>query len=737
MCPPSHADRLDHALHLYCFGARSLNRARLIYELTKTHGLGWVGYRIRNAIDHKLGLMERKLPITGWDEVSIDRLDITEGEDQFGHYLFSHHDRERYKPILDSLDPGKMDWSERVEQIASGWLSYFSNQPVEVGFPPRWNDNLLQDKPGPPRVHFAKIDEFGCGDVKCIWEPSRFAFAYDLVRAYWRTGDERAAEVFWQLAEDWLEHNPPNRGINWKCGQESTFRAMAWTFALFGFAGCQASTPQRTMRALKLMRATGRRVEAHLAYALSQRNNHGISEAMGLFTIGLLFPLFPESGRWVALGRKHLESQAQSLIYDDGGFAQHSVNYHRVMLDDLLYAIRIGEINDASLSDTLKKQAQRAARWLTHLTEAQHGRAPRIGQDDGALILPLTSRPYDDYRPSTQSACALLEDKALPWANGPWDEHALWLLGPEALQRGRWVEPSGVCEDDLALRDSGVYALRAGELCAYIRAAKYRHRPSQLDQLHVDVWWKGINVALDPGTYSYNADGPWQGIPLSKTAAHNTVMPLGEEQAQQAGSRFIFLPWPNARALRFDQWRRDHSHGYEHASFAAIGPNRWHHRQVIRLGQDLLIVLDVVDEPAHAKPSTLHWHLADAPYQFDEDSGTLQLDYAPGPFSVVTASLEGELSYQLDRAVQGSCLGWYAPRYMKREPALWLTATIPPQAHQQFSIFGPGQVRIEKADQGITIHAADKTLTLTASDWPGGGNDPSDTLDRLAQQWSN
>jgi len=53
-----------------------------------------------------------------------------------------------------------------------------------------------------------------------IWEPSRFGFAYALVRAYWRSGDERYAELFWQLVEDWRANNTPQLGPNWKCGQE-------------------------------------------------------------------------------------------------------------------------------------------------------------------------------------------------------------------------------------------------------------------------------------------------------------------------------------------------------------------------------------------------------------------------------------------------------------------------------------------------------------------------------------
>lgn len=639
--------------------------------------------------------------------------------------------------MLRGFDDGAINWDARVEQLADGKISYFSNEPIDVGFPPKWNDNLLQDKPGPPKVHFSKIDEFGCGDVKCIWEPNRFGFTYDLVRAYWRTGNERAAEVFWQAAEDWLEHNPPNKGINWKCGQESTFRAMAWCFALWGFADCAATTPQRVLKAIQLMRATGRRVEAHLGYALSQRNNHGISEAMGLFTFGLLFPFFNESQRWVALGQKYLEKQAQTLIYDDGGFAQHSANYHRVMLDDCLYAARIGEINGKPLSEQFKKRVARAGVFLTHFTEAQTGQVPRYGQDDGALILPLTHRPYDDYRPVSQAAAAVFDMKFLPWPRGNWNEQMLWLCGRDSLNNPSCgFDTEVVGDENYVFPHSGSYVLRAGRFRACVRAARYRHRPSQLDQLHVDVWWEGVNVALDPGTFSYNAEHEWSGIPLSKTAAHNTVMIEGNEQAEQAGSRFIFLPWPQAEILSFDESREDHRHDYQHAGLLIKLDNTGHHRQLLRLSADVLIVLDTLDLPHAALPSTLHWHLADAPHTLDLQTGLLMMDYEPGRFSVLSGMLHGDLTYQLERAVQASHLGWYAPRYMQKSPALWLTASTPPGPSSLFTIFSPGQVRVEQTSAGLSIHANGKTFTLTQDDWPGSQNDPLATLKHLAQQWS-
>jgi len=84
-----------------------------------------------------------------------------------------------------------------------------------------------------------------------------------LLRAYWRTGDESYAELFWRLVEDWRIQNPPQQGANWKCGQETSLRVMAWCFGLYGFCAATATTAERVV-ALAQMRPRRPRRRARL-----------------------------------------------------------------------------------------------------------------------------------------------------------------------------------------------------------------------------------------------------------------------------------------------------------------------------------------------------------------------------------------------------------------------------------------------------------------------------------------
>ena len=78
-----------------------------------------------------------------------------------------------------------------------------------------------------------------------------------------------------------------------------------------------------------------------------------------------------------------------------------------------------------------------------------------------------------------------------------------------------------------------------------MRAVQYKSRPAHADQLHVEIWHKGINIACDAGTYLYNAAEPWDNM-LSTTLVHNTIAIDHQDQMTRA-SRFLWLDWSKAK----------------------------------------------------------------------------------------------------------------------------------------------------------------------------------------------
>jgi hypothetical protein len=361
-----------------------------------------------------------------------------------------------------------------------------------------------------------------------------------LARAWQATGDDRFPECFWRWLEDWMDKNPPNTGPNWKCGQEASMRLFAAAFAAEVFRCHASATPERMARLSRLAHATGDRVAAHIGYAISQDNNHGVSEAVGLITAGALWPTLPGAEQWLGEGMETLVRLCDRLIAADGSFSQHSSNYHRVMLDDLCFAEAVVRRAGLGLSDEVREAGRRAAAFL-HQLMVSDGSVMRYGSDDGARVIQLSECRYGDYRP-TLAACALFFRGPDP-GPGPWQEQADQ-LNAFSGGFGPGVSPGRTPADPAILREppGGIHIRRRGAATLLFRApTQFRFRPGHADHLHVSVHDGNEFLTADPGSLSYNDPAkPWAGF--SAARFHN-VPTVDQDNPMEHASRFLWLPW--------------------------------------------------------------------------------------------------------------------------------------------------------------------------------------------------
>src|SRR6185503_10076089 len=257
-----------------------MNRISWAWQLLRLMGPGWVSFRVAYALRQRAGWDAWRTPVTSWDALPVIP---SAGAWPLGGRLFVPRSGNADAPLFASWDAHGEDVRAVAARINAGEFQLFEHDWVAPGSPPDWHRNLATGQRAPATGHWSQLDEFGSGDVKLVWELSRFAWVFPLVRAFRRTSDESLAECYWRLVEHWSAHNPPNAGMNWKCGQETSLRVIAWCFGLHGFAATRAQTPERTALLAKMLAASAHRVAANLHYGLSQRNNHGISEAAGLW----------------------------------------------------------------------------------------------------------------------------------------------------------------------------------------------------------------------------------------------------------------------------------------------------------------------------------------------------------------------------------------------------------------------------------------------------------------------
>ena len=429
--------------------------------------------------------------------------------------------------------------THRGERVVAGeyqaYRSTWRRLPVDSA---AWLNDPLDGRVVDPQPWW-RVPHLGAdGDIKDVWEPARFAWAYDLVRAYLLSGDQRFARVFHEQLSRWAESSPPFQGPHWSCGQETAVRAIALLYAEANLPKPAEPGDERLLP--RILAASGERIADALGYAISQRNNHGISEAVGLIVLGARFrDVHPEAAQWFRRGKRWLERLVREQFANDGWYIQHSFTYMRLALDQCVVAQRVLMAVGDALSETATRRLRSAVELLGAVIDAANGRVPNHGANDGAFVHPITSAEYRDFRPSLTAACATF-DFPLPHGIEPDAEVLAWLgATAPAVSKAR---PEGV-----RTGKSGWVAARVGPWFVFLRAGRYHSRPTHLDPLHMDVRFGSEEVVVDPGSYAYNGAPPWRNG-LVSALVHNGPV-VDEAEPGVRGPRFLWLTWPDAEVL--------------------------------------------------------------------------------------------------------------------------------------------------------------------------------------------
>jgi hypothetical protein len=303
----------------------------------------------------------------------------------------------------------------------------------------------------------------------------------------------------------------------------------------------------------------------------------------------------------------------------------------------------------------------------------------------------LSDGEFEDFRPALRAAVCLLDERAL-YPPGAWDEASAWLGIETPAMHG-----SPVASAPADLPEAGLFLLSSDESRGLLRAARFTSRPGHSDQLHFDLRCRRQPVAIDAGTYSYNALPPWDNA-LAYAAAHNTVL-VDDLEPMRRGGPFLWTDWAQARLL--GRWHtadgRLEAITAEHDGYRRIDVR--HRRTVLRASSTLwLIVDDLLGTGEHT--ARLGWLLADGKWTLRP--GRLGIRYerlradiwfaAPG--GSVALYRGGELIAGTATAGEAQVKGWVAWTYAERQPALRLEieskGTLPLRLITWFALDGAG-----------------------------------------------
>lgn len=238
----------------------------------------------------------------------------------------------------------------------------------------------------------------------------------------------------------------------------------------------------------------------------------------------------------------------------------------------------------------------------------ESGNVPNYGANDGALIIPLNNCDYIDYRPVINSSNYYFKRTRL-YSPGPWDEDLFWLFGDESLHSQISVQP----RDSKAFDSGGYYTIRKKDSWLLTRCHTYKDRPGHADALNVDLWWRGMNIVRDNGSYMYNCEEPWQSF-FKSTSAHNIIRIDGKDQMINAG-RFMWHNWIKAQLQNYEpQNSSTAAFTGTHKGYKRKGLDIIHSRSIYTPAENLWIITDeITGTGVHL--IELFWHIDAKPQQ--------------------------------------------------------------------------------------------------------------------------
>lgn len=497
----------------------------MIKSLLKDYGLIWTFNRLVYA--SKLKLLNT-IPASEKlfeKEVEIKRLDL---------FDFNYRQLQTFLRNLEADQQNQI--IATADQAAVGIIFAFSSIKLDYQNPINWHYNPLTKKEIDPSLKWFEIPDFDqeSGDIKVVWEASRFTHFYYFMRAYLITGDKKYYQAFSNQLAWWLLNNNYTYGANFKCGQEASLRMINTLMAYNLFKAFDLTSQVDETNVKTLVELSYKKVLSNFFYAHKAiKNNHTFSELAGLIVGGYCSGDNDKVKKAYTLLDKEISLQ----FAQDGGYRQYSFNYQRFTLQMLAIIIKMSTKTNINISNlaVIEKSV-----LLMYQAQAENGDLPNYGSNDGALVFPLSIKDYRDFRPSLNSLYALITNQRL-YQKDTLDEEMLWFKN-EIVESFKEVEKKSMAFDDI-----GLYTLRHKEGFLLIHLNDYQSRPAHFDQLHLDLWHHGYNVFCDSGTYSYASK---LGDQLALTAAHNTVK-IKDIQQMNKKSKFLVINWTKRKDFVF------------------------------------------------------------------------------------------------------------------------------------------------------------------------------------------
>ncbi len=314
----------------------------------------------------------------------------------------------------------------------------------------------------------------GGPDIKVPWDLARFQFLPILATAYMGTRDIKYRQALIWFLNDWWRQAPFGRGIHWMNPMEVSLRAINWIVA-FEIIKDDLSRDEKNKWAVSLYEH-----QEYLTYNEEfydgRTNNHYLSNLVGLIYLNWFFNSFnTRDNRWCIV---QLIREIDWQILDDGSSYEGSTAYHQLVTALITHGVLMARESGYAIPDITIKKITSMYLFSAMCTPLHHTVPVMIGDDDSGMVLHPLMR--DLIVPFARSLFPALSGDTPPL----YFPH----FGLSVYKSNKW---------HITLRHEA-YTMRQP-------SAHFHY-----DWASITLFYKGVPIIIDPGTYVYTASAAWR-----------------------------------------------------------------------------------------------------------------------------------------------------------------------------------------------------------------------------------
>ena len=472
-------------------------------------------------------------------------------------------------------------------------------------------------------------------DIRAVWEPARLQHITMLLSCLIQNPGNSMLEAFAKNAVlKWIADNPFLKGPHFMSAAECALRIPVLFYCLKIVDSLSDGEYRLILRTIyEHAWWVSRRLSL-----FSSIGNKTICEGAGLVFAGTVFNFSVRGGKWFKHGLSILEQELEHQILDDGGPAEQSFGYHRLILDIYWLTLNFLEKNRLAKSSMFLKKLALGEAFIGVFQELR-GSYPSIGDSDngyavaptmvperqGADTLPLTSlrMERDDQTASISLQIDRFDTSGYTIIKAEYGLHVIFDHGPLGM------------------------------------APLYSH--GHADALSVVLSRSGVPILVDSGTYRYNTDSVWRRY-FKGTRAHNTVTIDDMDQAEQKTS----FSWSHPFTVDLKK-NIEIKKGYfiqaTHNGYQRLTHPVFHTRSIVWFDEFNFVIKDsFTGEGNHTFELNFHFH-------------PKAVLIEKGSWWIVTCAKErafirllGKNTFAQISGQTNPILGWYSPSYgIKRE----------------------------------------------------------------------